>query len=162
MALLLAAVVVTAGVARGDDPKSAPAPDLQLVWTEGEISLDMSLTTTEITVTGTKLHYHRRYSGRNAGFPGTKPLDLDARIKDPRKLRDAIAALDKVPVKKVAAAPDDRAPYSGPYAEGCVTRGKVVRCGVRREGDSESAELKAIAAIRDVLADGLKLDPFGP
>lgn len=121
------------------------------------MSRDMSLTTVEITVTGTKLHYHRQYSGRNGGMPGTEPKDFDTSVKDPRKLADALIALDKVAIKKVPPS-KDRSPYSGPYLEACVTRAKVSRCGVRRQGEQDTDELKAITTIRAVLVDGMPLD----
>src|SRR5688572_29040344 len=91
--VLLLACSVTAA-----DPK-VPDPDLVLTWKEGEMSKDMSIWTTTIAVMGTKLRYKREYAGRNSGRPGTKSVELDATVKDPKKVGAALAALDKTKVK---------------------------------------------------------------
>ena len=139
--LLLACSVAVA------DPK-APDPDLVVTWKEGEMSRDMSIWTTTIAVTGTKLRYKREYAGRNSGWPGTKSVELDAPVKDPKKVGSALAALDKIKVK----------PAKKPELEqmrlrsGCVRRGKAERCA-----SASGTELKAIAAVRDALLDGVKI-----
>ena len=140
MRLVALVLLLAATTAQAD----APSPDLVLSWREGEMSKDMSVWTTEITVTGTRLHYHRHYTGRD---PGTKPVDLDGAVKDPKKVAAAIAALDALPATKPPAQSDSN------YAESCLHRGKTVRCAVR----GQEREMKALAAIRDALVDGIKL-----
>ena len=131
-----------------------PAPDLVVTWKEGEQSRDSSMTTIRIAVTGSKLHYSRTYSGRNAGWPGTKPVDVDATVKDPKKVAAALAAFDKT---KATPAKASSNPTQYRVRGGCVTRGKTERC-VSVSGETpDPADLKAIAALRDALLDGVKL-----
>ena len=148
----LAILLLVSGVARGQSNKD---PDLTLKWMEGEMSKDASIWTTKITVTGTSLHYSRRYSGRNDGMPGTKPTDVDGVVKDPAKLAAAIAAFDKAPVAPPPKNPDS----SGAYSSGCMARGKAERCATHRGTEPETEELKALAAIEAVLLEGVKLPP---
>lgn len=141
------------------DPKPPPkliAPDLVVTWEEGEQSKDSSMTNTRIVVIGTKLRYARAYRGRNSGMPGTKPVALDATVKDPKKVAAALAALDKLkvtPVKK------DSDPTKYNLRTGCVLRGKAERCATVFGEAKDTDELKAIAAVRDALLDGVKI-PF--
>lgn len=147
----VAVLFAVASAARAAPPK----PDISITWTEGEVSMDMSLWTTTIAVTGTKVHYERTYSGRMGGMPGSEPKKGDTVVKDPKKLAAALAALDKIPVVPVVADPNAEA-YSGPEESGCITRGKAGRCVVHR-GGSETDEYKAFVAIKAVLLEGAKL-----
>jgi hypothetical protein len=143
-------VFVLAWSAAIADPKP---PDLIFTWTEGEMSKDMSIWTTTITVTGDRLHYARKYSGRNSGFPGTKGTELDATVKDPKKVAAALAALDKLKAKPAKKLPPERMNMR----EGCVRRGKAERCATASGSEPDSDELKAIIAVREALLDGVKL-----
>jgi hypothetical protein len=146
-------VLLLAGVATAEPPKPAP-PDLVLTWTEGEVSRDSSIWRTTITVTGTKLHYSSSYSGRYGGMPNAKPVDTDATVNDPKRVAAALAALDKIRAK-----PDKQRVHSSVVMmrQGCVTRGKAQRCARAEGREPDPADLKAIAAIRDALLDGVKL-----
>ena len=138
-----------------------PAPDISITWTEGEVSMDMSLWTTTITVTGTKVHYELTYDGRMSGTPMTKPKQGDTVVKDPKKLAAALAALDKIPVvpdKKGATTQN----YSGQDESGCITRGKVSRCTDHRGSSPETDEFKAFVAIKALLLEGAPVGPLGP
>jgi hypothetical protein len=150
-------MLVACGSIAFADPKPAPAPsapDLVFTWSEGEMSMDMSIWTTTIMVTGTKLHYTRSYAGRDGGMPGTKPVDLDATVKDPKKVAAALTELDKVKVKK--AKPLTREQQMQ-MRTGCIRRGKGERCASASGTDPDPDELKAIVAVRDALLDGVKL-----
>lgn len=133
-----------------------PAPDLTMTWDEGEVSKDMSIWRTSISVTGTKVHYETTYSGR-MGMPATKPKKRDIVLKDPKKLAAALAALDKIPVVPPAKA--STVPYSGQESSGCLTRGKVTRCTVHRGTERETDEYKAIVAVKTLLVADLVLIP---
>lgn len=154
IALLL---VLLAATAAADTPKSPPAPDLVLRWTEGEMSRDMSIWRTTITVTGTKLHYSRAYSGR---MPMGKPVELDATVKDPKKVAAALEALDKIKVKPPAKSNGDSGVHQ--IKEACVMRGKNERCASVSPPSPDTDELKAMAAIRDAVLDGVKVSPLTP
>jgi hypothetical protein len=157
MRLWMVLLVVACASIAFADPKPAPAPpapDLVFTWEEGEMSMDMSIWSTTVTVTGTKLHYKRSYSGRNSGMPNTKPAELDATVKDPKKVTAALAALDKIkvkPAKKLTREQQMR------MRSGCIRRGKAERCASASGTDPDPDELKAIAAVRDALLDGVKL-----
>ncbi len=151
------AFVVLASSAAFADPKPAPKPvepDLFLQWETGESSRDMSITMTRIVVTGTKLHYSQQYLGRGFGGSNPKPVELDATVKDPKKVAAALAALDKLKVKPVKQGGDGTR-YN--LRSGCVRRGKVERCASVDGNDKDSDEVKAIASVRDALLDGIKL-----
>jgi hypothetical protein len=130
-------------------------PDLTITWDEGEYSKDMSVTHVEITVTGTKIHYESKYSGRDSGLPGNKPQAIDGEVKDPQQLAAALAALDKVPAR-AAGKPDPRT-YR---ATGCVIRGKATRCATiyrpHQPGDQED-EFKAVYHVEATVLEGVKL-----
>jgi len=150
-------VVVAAGLVstrvRADVP-AEPAPDLALRWLGSQGDLEASTSIIDITVTGDKVHYKKRASGR-----GTMPnssVDIDGGVKDPRALAAAIAVLDKLPTRKHAAHERD----GSYYTEICLTRGKRTRCAERHETDPKSLEVDALSAIRDALTAGLKLGPF--
>jgi hypothetical protein len=137
------------------DPKPAPeppAPDLVFRWQEGEMSLDMSIWTTEIAVTGTKLHYARSYAGRME-MPES-PVKVDATVKDPKKVAAALAALDKIKVKKAKNLTREQQMQ---MRSGCIRRGKLERCATASGTDADSDEMKAILGVRDALLDGVKL-----
>jgi hypothetical protein len=137
------------------DPKPAPtppAPDLVFTWAEGEMSRDMSIWSTTIFVTGTKLHYTRSYAGRNPDPDG--PVQLDATVKDPKKVAAALAALDKLKVKKQQALTQEQQMH---MRTACIRRGKAERCAWASGKDPDPAELTAIAAVRDALLDGVKV-----
>lgn len=149
-------LVVACGSIVFADPKPAPAPpapDLVFTWREGEVSKDMSIWSTTITVTGTKLHYARSYAGRDSGMPGTKPVELDATVKDPKKVAEALAALDKLKAKPAK----PTAQQQMHMRSGCIRRGKAERCASASGTDPDPDELKAIAAVRDALLDGVKI-----
>jgi hypothetical protein len=143
-------VLLLAGVANAETPKQ---PDLVFTWTEGEMSRDMSIWRTTITVTGKKLHYARAYSGRFSGSD-TEPVAVDAIVKDPKRVAAALAALDKIKPK-----PDKKRDHGSVVImrEGCVTRGKTQRCARAEGRETDPADLKAIAAVRDALLDGVTL-----
>jgi hypothetical protein len=147
--LVALAIVILAGSARAE-PKP---PDLTFAWSEGEHSKDSSVWTTTIAMTGTKLHYERTYSGRYSGMPNAKPATLDAEVKDPKQVAAAIAALDKLPVRKT------KQTESALFRTGCLTRGKVQRCETRYGNDDgpDTTELKAMRAVMTALLDGVKV-----
>jgi hypothetical protein len=150
-------MLVACGSIAFADSKPAPAPpapDLVFTWSEGEMSMDMSMWTTTIMVTGTKLHYTRSYAGRNGGMPDTNPVDLDAIVKDPKKVAAALTALDKVKVKKTKPATREQQMQ---MRTGCIRRGKAERCAWASGTDPDPAELQAIVAVRDALLDDVKL-----
>jgi hypothetical protein len=129
-----------------------PTPDLTLTWDEGEASRDFSSWKRTITVTGTKLHYTSRYSGRDGGMPWTKPKDVDGVVKDPKKVATLLAAFDKVPPPKTKSKPEQ-----GRYAGGCLTRGTVKRC-VGSTGDApDTDEVKALSEVMQALLEGVKV-----
>jgi hypothetical protein len=150
---VLALVASLSSIAHADE--AGPKPELVFTWESGEMSRDMSIWRTRITVTGTKLHYERSYSGRNGGMPGTKPVQLDATVKDPKKVAAALAALDKLKVKPVKQA--DRGPDRFNLRSGCIERGTTSRCASVDGNHPDSDELKAIAAVRDALMTGVKV-----
>jgi len=155
---LIAALVAAGSVSIADAKPAPAAPDLVFTWEEGEMSMDMSIWTTSITVTGTTLHYKRSYSGRDDGMPGTKPVAVDALVKEPKTVAAALAALDKIKVTKVK--PLTRGQQMQ-MRTGCIQRGRAERCASASGSDPDSAELKAITAVRDALLDGVKLPyPF--
>ena len=158
MRLSSIAILVVSSSTAFADPKPAPPPaaDLVFTWKEGEMSRDMSIWTTTITVTGTKLHYQSTYVGRYGGMPNSKPVDVQGTVKDPKKLAAALAALDKIKVKPAKKAPFEEEQQ---IRNGCIRRGKAERCATATGTDPLSDELKAIAAVRDVLLDGVKLAP---
>lgn len=135
-------------------PSAAPAPDLVFTWTSGEMSKDMSIETTTITVTGTKLHYARTYTGRRSGRPGTKPVEVDATVNDPKKVAAALAALDKIKMK--APRPLNETEQMS-MRRGCILRGKVERCSHASGTKPDPVDLKAIAAVRDALLDAVQV-----
>ncbi|MEO8701450.1 MAG: hypothetical protein ABI867_15495 [Kofleriaceae bacterium] len=150
-------LLASVSIARADSKAPAPpAPDLVVTWQEGERSKDMSIWTTTIEVTGTKLHVARTYAGRNGGRPGTKPVEVEGTVKDPRKLAAALAALDKIKVRPPKQLTD---PQQMRLREGCITRGKATRCASAMGSEPDPEELKAIAAVRDALLDGVQLPP---
>lgn len=150
-----ACLVVFASVSLAHaDAKPAPdpaSPDLVFTWEEGEMSRDMSIWRTTITVSGRKLHYERKYSGR---LPMGEPVLLDATVKDPKKVAAALAALDKIKVKKQK--PLDESEEMR-MRSGCIRRGKSERCAAASGTNPDPPELKAIVAVRDALLDGVKL-----
>ncbi len=155
VALLLVSSTVFA------DPRPAPKPipkpitaDLVVTWEEGEQSKDSSMWSARIVVIGTKLLYAHAYSGRNSGRPGTKPVAVEATVKDPKKVAAALAALDKI---KVTPPKQDTDPTKYKLRTGCVQRGKIERCATVSGEAKDTDELKAIAAVRDALLDGVKL-----
>lgn len=95
------------------------------------------------------------YSGRDGGLPGTEPKSLDGVVKDPKKLADALAALDKIQIKPPPKQPSNQ-PYSGQESSGCLTRGKATRCTVHRGTDVETTEFKAMLVIKEQLLAGIK------
>ena len=151
---LLASVAVVLGVATAAQA-GPPAPDISMTWSAGEVSMDMSLWTTTITVTGSKVHYEMKYSGRMGGSPMTKPKKGDTVIKDPKKLAAALAALDKLP----AVPATDDSEYSGQDESGCITRGKATRCTDHHGGDPGTEEFKAFVAIKALLLENAKIGP---
>ncbi|MEO6774758.1 MAG: hypothetical protein ABI467_17415 [Kofleriaceae bacterium] len=128
-----------------------------MTWDEGEVSMDMSMWRTSISVTGTKVHYESTYSGRMKGMPGNAPLKTDMVLKDPKKLAAALAALDKIPVGKPAKRSSH--PYSGQESSGCLTRGNVTRCTRHRGAEPETDEYKAVVAVKALLEPDLVLVP---
>ncbi len=138
-----------------------PAPDISITWTEGEVSMDMSLWTTTITVTGNKVHYEMTYAGRMSGMAMTEPKKGDLVVKDPKKLAAALAALDtiKAVVAKPGAGTEN---YSGLDESGCITRGKASRCTDHRGTDVETDEFKAFVAIKALLLEDAKLGLMVP
>lgn len=146
--VLLAASVVHANPKA---PAAPPAPDLVFRWEEGEMSRDMSIWRTEITVTGDKLHYERKYSGR---LPMGEPVTLDATVKDPKKVAAALAALDKIKVKK--AKPLNETERMN-MRSGCIRRKAKERCAEATGQNADPPDLKAIAAVRDALLEGVKV-----
>lgn len=154
LASLATLLVATLAAKAGADTPKPPAPDLVVTWTEGEMSRDMSIWQTTITVTGAKLHYARTYSGRDSGMPRTKPTTLDAKVRDPQRVAAALAALDKIKLK-----PDTKRTGNEVMLirEGCVIRGKTQRCAHNVPGAPDPAELTAIAAIRDALLIGVNV-----
>lgn len=153
----IAILVACSSIALADPkPAPVPAPDLVFTWKEGELSRDMSIWTTTITVTGSKLHYQMSYVGRNGGMPNSKPLEVDGAVKNPKKLAAAIVALDKIKVKPAKKEVD---PTRYQYRSGCIQRGKAERCASASGRDPDPDDLKAIAAIRDELLTGVNLAP---
>ncbi len=148
VSLLVVLLLLASALAAADTP-----PDLVVTYQEGEQSRDSSMWTTRITVTGTKLHYSRTYEGRESGRPGTKPVEIDADVKDPKKVAAALAAFDKT---KATPAKQSKDPTKYRLRTGCVKR-KAERC-VSVWGDvPDPDDLKAIAALRDALSEGVKL-----
>jgi hypothetical protein len=84
----LVALAVGFGVTAPPAHADPTPPDLIFAWDEGEMSMDMSMEKTTLTVTGTAIHYDRKHSGRDAGIPDG-PKSKDAVVKDPKKLADA-------------------------------------------------------------------------
>lgn len=148
------AVVLASSTAFADAPAPKPVePDLVLQWETGESSRDMSITMTRITVTGTKLHYSQQHLGRSLGA-NPKPIELDATVKDPKKVAAALVALDKIKAKPVKQGGD---PTRYNLRSGCLRRGKVERCASADGNEKDPDDLKAMAAVRDALLDGVKL-----
>jgi hypothetical protein len=145
VALLLLFAVSTA---RAD----TPTLDLTLTWDEGESSSDFSSWKTTITVTGTKLHYSSRYSGRNTGMPGTEARDVNGVVKDPKKVATLLQAFDQVSPPKTKSTPQ-----RGRYAGGCLTRGTVKRCVRSTGGAPDTDEVKALREVLGALLDGVKV-----
>ena len=148
--------LLASSTAFADAPVPKPVePYLFLQWETGEQSRDMSLTVTRIEVTGTKLHYSQQYLGR--GFlPNPKPVELDATVKDPKKVEAALVALDKIKIKvKPLKQGGDPTRYN--LRSGCIQRGKIERCASADGAEKDPDDLKAIAAVRDALLDGVKL-----
>lgn len=131
-----------------------PKPDLVFVWTEGEMSKDMSIWRTEIMVTGDRLHYTHSYSGRNP--LSAPPVNVDAAVKDPKKVAAALTALDKIKVKKAKPLTVEQ---QMDMRTGCIRRGKMERCASASGKEPDPTELKAILAVRDALLDGVTLPP---
>jgi len=150
---VLATALAIATLAYADPPP----PDLTLTWDAGEMSQDMSIWTTTITVRGTKVHYTSTYAGRDDGMPGTKPVTVDGVVKDPKRLAAALAALDKLQPGK---APEPRQ-TTAHRDNACLRRSapKSERCVFHIVGDAETADFKAISEIKAALVDGLHLDP---
>ena len=147
--LLFGVLLAASTTASADTPKS---PNLVVTWAEGEMSRDMSIWRTTITVTGSKLHYSRQYSGRDHGMPHTQPVELDASVKDWKRVTDALEALDKIKLRSTAA-------RDGSYhlREGCVIRDQVKRCASVRDDARTPADLDAIARVRDAVLYGVNL-----
>ena len=111
---LILATLAIATLALVTSAHADPPPDLTLTWDSGEMSSDMSMWKTIISVTGTKVHYTSTYSGRNEGRPGTAPVKGDGVVKDPKRLAAALAALDKLkPSPRPEAEPELRASRLG-------------------------------------------------
>ncbi len=147
MRLLLGTVVFAALV--GTAAAQPAGPDVMLTWDAGEMSKDMSVWHTAITVTGDKVHYEQTYSGRNAGQPDTKPKRGDTTVKDAAKLTAALAKLDAMPNTKPAPSRN-----SAEHREtGCVKHGAKARCGSHIGKDAPNADFKAVTDVRDAIGD---------
>jgi hypothetical protein len=144
MRLLLGTILLTAlaGVAAADT-------DCTVTWDAGEMSKDMSVWHTTLTVTGDKVHYESQYSGRNAGQPDTKPRKGDLTVKDSTKLAAALAALDAMPVTK----PSPSRSSAEHRETGCVKHGAKARCGSHIGKDALNADFKAVSDVRDAIVD---------
>ena len=129
-----------------------PAPDVTITWDEGEISRDMSMWHSTVTLTGTRMHYEATYRGRDSGRPSTKPRKADAVLADPKALAVLLATFDKAPVK----VRHDES-YSGNTLTVCIARGKTTRCVTQHTGDAQSDEVDAATAIQTLVVGGFKL-----
>jgi hypothetical protein len=149
--LSLSLAVGLAGPGRAHaDP---PAADVTVRWDSGEMSRDMSVWRTQITVTGKKVHAESTYSGRDGGMPSTRPKAGDGALKDPKRLAAALAAFDKTKDPPAVKFRDTTAHRDSL----CVARGKAERCAAHIDGDPETAAFKAAVEVKDAMIDGVTL-----
>ncbi len=147
LATLAIATLALVTSAHADRP-----PDLTLTWDSGEMSSDMSMWTTIISVTGTKVHYTSTYSGRNEGRPGTAPVKGDGVVKDPKRLAAALAALDKL-----KPSPTPKPSQNTAHRDtGCVRRTSE-RCAFHIDGGPTTPDYKAMVEIKAAIVDGVRL-----